>query len=564
MIAKNDQNNVTRDKKFDTLDIPACVRGGERRVSRSAPASPSGSKPSQNAVNSGTHDTARAYRRQPSENGTPPRRPAHTAHGPQTTGGNIPNPMYGDTTEIKRPSPRRSAPPSRGAAQDFGRTAAFTRHGSAGDTVEFRRPAASAGAARPSGRQTVKNGPNNGPVAPLYGKKKREYSLLSAAAELLHRRSVLMALSLCLLLVIIIPIAVFAATAGNEGDIEPDFELTESAASKNAVLYADSLSTDSVKLGNAVINTPSEPGITADDNGADEGKGSASAETLPDPDPAPEDERETDTGADEDADLENDNTSGDAGAESPTTGLPEVYTVTFMFYDREPLTCMSSPSTLREILAGSGYYLTDSDKVYVDMDTVIDSDQTVYIDRIEYGTVTETEYMPYEVETVEVQTIPRGTYQTISAGVSGSKDTVYNVEYVNGVEVSRTESYSYISAYPQNQVDQYGVGGVVYGDDGSAHSFSYCVEVRATYYNLPGNTASGMPVQDGVIAVDPSVFPLGTYLYVKNNYMDMGVRVCDDTGVYGNTIDIWMNENSPYFPQFASQGVFYFTAYVLD
>src|SRR5262249_9590333 len=38
--------------------------------------------------------------------------------------------------------------------------------------------------------------------------------------------------------------------------------------------------------------------------------------------------------------------------------------------------------------------------------------------------------------------------------------------------------------------------------------------VDAVAYHLPGRTASGLPVGNGIVAVDPSVIPLGTRLFI--------------------------------------------------
>ena len=162
--------------------------------------------------------------------------------------------------------------------------------------------------------------------------------------------------------------------------------------------------------------------------------------------------------------------------------------------------------------------------------------------------------------------IPRGTYQTVTNGQNGSQDTVYTVEYLNGVEVSRTKEYDYVALYPTNEVVYYGVGGSFTAPDGNVYSYSYCVDVRATYYNVHGVTASGMPTGTNVVATDPSVFPIGTRMYVMNSTFDMGVKVAADTGgaVNGNLIDIWMDETCPYYEQFASQGVWDMIVYVLD
>jgi 3D (Asp-Asp-Asp) domain-containing protein len=61
--------------------------------------------------------------------------------------------------------------------------------------------------------------------------------------------------------------------------------------------------------------------------------------------------------------------------------------------------------------------------------------------------------------------------------------------------------------------------------------------VTSTGYSLRGNTASGLPVGPGIVAVDPAVIPLGTRLTVPG----YGEAVAADTGsaVQGLTIDLW-------------------------
>jgi 3D (Asp-Asp-Asp) domain-containing protein len=63
------------------------------------------------------------------------------------------------------------------------------------------------------------------------------------------------------------------------------------------------------------------------------------------------------------------------------------------------------------------------------------------------------------------------------------------------------------------------------------------VTVSATGYSLPGHTASGLAVGWGVVAVDPSVIPLGTHMTIPG----YGEAVAADTGgaVVGSTIDLW-------------------------
>jgi 3D (Asp-Asp-Asp) domain-containing protein len=61
--------------------------------------------------------------------------------------------------------------------------------------------------------------------------------------------------------------------------------------------------------------------------------------------------------------------------------------------------------------------------------------------------------------------------------------------------------------------------------------------VTSTGYVLRGRTASGMRTGPGVVAVDPTVIPLGTRMTVPG----YGEAIAADTGgaVIGNTIDLW-------------------------
>lgn len=61
--------------------------------------------------------------------------------------------------------------------------------------------------------------------------------------------------------------------------------------------------------------------------------------------------------------------------------------------------------------------------------------------------------------------------------------------------------------------------------------------VSATGYALRGRTATGMSTAPGVVAVDPSVIPLGTRMTIPG----YGTGIAADTGgaVRGNVIDLW-------------------------
>ena len=75
----------------------------------------------------------------------------------------------------------------------------------------------------------------------------------------------------------------------------------------------------------------------------------------------------------------------------------------------------------------------------------------------------------------------------------------------------------------------------------ATHRYGRSIYVDATAYSAydPGNgsyTSRGTLLRHGIIAVDPSVIPLGTRVYIPG----YGEAIADDTGgaIVGNRIDI--------------------------
>ena len=66
---------------------------------------------------------------------------------------------------------------------------------------------------------------------------------------------------------------------------------------------------------------------------------------------------------------------------------------------------------------------------------------------------------------------------------------------------------------------------------------TYVGDFLVTCYDLTGHTATGALVSLQSVAVDPSVIPLGTQIYVPG----AGLRTADDTGglIIGHRLDIW-------------------------
>lgn len=97
--------------------------------------------------------------------------------------------------------------------------------------------------------------------------------------------------------------------------------------------------------------------------------------------------------------------------------------------------------------------------------------------------------------------------------------------------------------------------------DGSTYYYSSIQTFNATAYTSNnGRTSTGRKAQVGVVAVDPSVIPYGTRMYIHSGGINYGVCVAGDCGVHGRTIDLFYNSSSSCY-QFGRRDV---TVYFLD
>lgn len=218
------------------------------------------------------------------------------------------------------------------------------------------------------------------------------------------------------------------------------------------------------------------------------------------------------------------------------------FSVTFDFYSKEDVVCLSGETSIGELMDKLGITLSETDVMRSAREDVISSDTTVSIDEIVYKTEYKETAIPFETTYQDVQNIPRGTTKTQRSGVNGVKTAQYSVTYVNGVETERTFVSEKVTKSPTNAIINRGVGGtVVIG--GVTYTYSYYMDCRSTCYTGGGITATGLPADEKVIAVDPTVIPYYTNVYIPG----IGIRIAADCGggIKGNIIDIYFDEDNP-------------------
>jgi len=175
-----------------------------------------------------------------------------------------------------------------------------------------------------------------------------------------------------------------------------------------------------------------------------------------------------------------------------------------------------------------------------------------------------TEPIAYIVEYVDNPTLQEGIEQIRQLGEPGERIREYEIEFIGEQEQGRTlVQQTIVDPVPkiidrgiQATVDNIGTItnlGELLGTltDTSAASFVYVrrLVMEATAYTAAGGgrppdhprfgyTATGIRAEHGIVAVDPSVIPLGTRLYIEG----YGFAIAADTGgaIRGYKIDLFM------------------------
>ncbi len=161
---------------------------------------------------------------------------------------------------------------------------------------------------------------------------------------------------------------------------------------------------------------------------------------------------------------------------------------------------------------------------------------------------TRTEEVPYSTRYVGVEQAGAKPY-VATAGQTGEKVVTYSLTLHDGIEISREKVGEQITRQPVDEVVCRGAGGELV-IDGKTYSYSKVIQMRATAYTTENktrkHTASGTVARVGAVAVDKNVIPLGTKLYIvaSDGSWCYGVAVAEDTGVKGNTIDLFLNTRS--------------------
>ncbi|WAA12332.1 G5 and 3D domain-containing protein [Fervidibacillus halotolerans] len=210
----------------------------------------------------------------------------------------------------------------------------------------------------------------------------------------------------------------------------------------------------------------------------------------------------------------------------------------------------TTSTTVGDFLKQQEIELNELDRIEPSLETKLNKESSIVITRVEKVTDVVEEPIDYAVVTKKDSSLLSGSEKVIQQGKEGKRQKEYEVIYENGEEVSRElisedvieEAVDKIVAVGTKKITTTASRGKAKGKEFIVRSTAY----TASCNGCSGITATGIDLRANpnmkVIAVDPSVIPLGTKVYVEG----YGYAIAADTGggIKGYEIDVFFASKS--------------------
>ncbi|NCT35850.1 DUF348 domain-containing protein [Bacillus sp. EB93] len=215
----------------------------------------------------------------------------------------------------------------------------------------------------------------------------------------------------------------------------------------------------------------------------------------------------------------------------------------------------STSTTVADFLKQQGVKLNDLDRVEPELTEKVKAENTVNVVRIEKVTDVVEEPVDFAVITKKDDSLSKGKEKIVKEGKDGLVSKKYEVVKENGKEVKRELLSEKVVNKKQDKVVTVGTRTTVAqasrGVTNVSSSSGKEIYVSSTAYTASckgcsGVTSTGVDLKSNpgakIIAVDPSVIPMGSKVYVEG----YGYAVAADKGgaIKGNRIDVFFSSKN--------------------
>lgn len=205
--------------------------------------------------------------------------------------------------------------------------------------------------------------------------------------------------------------------------------------------------------------------------------------------------------------------------------------------------------TVAGVLGQEGVALLGKDRVTPDLSQPVQSNLNIQVTRVREELLVEFEPIPYETVWVPDPDVEIDTVRLAQAGEIGLNKRRYRVVYEDSQEVSRILEDSWEEQPPVTKQMAYGTkivvrtlqtpdGPIEYWRKVRVYTTSYTAASAGKPKDHPryGYTRTGRWLEKGIVAVDPTVIPLQTWLYVPG--YGRGKAADTGGGVKGKFVDL--------------------------
>lgn len=218
--------------------------------------------------------------------------------------------------------------------------------------------------------------------------------------------------------------------------------------------------------------------------------------------------------------------------------------------DGKEAVLLTTAPDVKSALGEAQIQLGEKDRVEPALDTAINGNIKIDVIRVEEKIVKQEMKMDFTNQVNKSDKLDKGIVTVVKKGSSGLKELAIKVIFENGKEVKREIAEEKIIKEPIDGIIEEGTRTTFVSSRGQVTRFVRALKMTATAYDATfestgkrpdhpqyGITYSGLKVRHGIVAVDPKVIPLGTWLYVEG----YGEALAADKGgaIKGNRIDLY-------------------------